>query len=647
MAQQLKSLKSGNTELVQHTTTQLQLCKDEILGAVKETNRKLNESKEGRKHMATEEKRRAQANQKSVFTYILGFFRALDDAGTGSVEEDEEAERTAQSNREKLALESIRILPKIDKKLKEFSEEAKKVARTQEILRSLCYEELHDRFGSVTDPHSKTFEWIMTRKELGFEEWLRSGNNVYWISGEPGSGKSTLMKFVYKHQTTQELLQEWAGESKLIIAEHFFWVGGNNMQRSQQGLFQSILYHVLRQHPAAVPDICSERWNDLENHYEPWSLSSLKQCISRLSTQMTSMGKICLFIDGLDEYNGEHQTIVNVFAGLASSTNIKLCVASRSWNVFRHAYERLEHKLYMQEQTRNDIRKFVEDKLGHDQYLKSKVSGSDCDSDYDVVEHVIEKAEGIFIWVDIVINLLLKACQDRNDLDDLRKKIENYPKGLEPLFKRIMADIPDYHYESSARILKVCLDAERPQPIIVYSFLEKIWKKKNYTIGAVPTFNKTHELKEAFTDLGIRLKARCGDFIRVSTQDTSFMGYKVNFFHRTARDFMASQQRWLNDHAGDDFNVSLSLCRAILGVIKSTKFARKIGKHAEETFLLVDEVLLYAHDAEVNGEGVESMRVLDELDRFLSEISAPFMQVRIKWHCKSHTNERILTSNLV
>ncbi len=41
--------------------------------------------------------------------------------------------------------------------------------------------------------------------------WLRSGNNVFHISGKAGSGKSTLMKFLANHKRIQDELELLVG----------------------------------------------------------------------------------------------------------------------------------------------------------------------------------------------------------------------------------------------------------------------------------------------------------------------------------------------------------------------------------------------------------------------------------------------------
>jgi ABC-type lipoprotein export system ATPase subunit len=59
-----------------------------------------------------------------------------------------------------------------------------------------------------------------------FVQWLQSDDDLYWISGRPGSGKSTLMKFLCTHQQTKEHLKAWAKSDDVIVAEYFFWNAG-------------------------------------------------------------------------------------------------------------------------------------------------------------------------------------------------------------------------------------------------------------------------------------------------------------------------------------------------------------------------------------------------------------------------------------
>jgi hypothetical protein len=77
-------------------------------------------------------------------------------------------------------------------------------------LHALYFPQLRSREDEVKAAHKKTFSWILDEnsevdkpaQRSKFKQWLRSDDpqkNVFWISGKPGAGKSTLMKFIAHH----------------------------------------------------------------------------------------------------------------------------------------------------------------------------------------------------------------------------------------------------------------------------------------------------------------------------------------------------------------------------------------------------------------------------------------------------------------
>jgi len=59
----------------------------------------------------------------------------------------------------------------------------------QLILHKFRYDGIDDRYQGVHAAHEKTFSWVW---ESSFKHWLTSPNRIFWISGKPGSDKSTI-----------------------------------------------------------------------------------------------------------------------------------------------------------------------------------------------------------------------------------------------------------------------------------------------------------------------------------------------------------------------------------------------------------------------------------------------------------------------
>ncbi len=78
----------------------------------------------------------------------------------------------------------------------------------QRILDALWFRKMDGRKKEVSSPFADTFCWAFEScgKWSDLSTWLRSDSGIYWVSGKAGSGKSTLMKFLYSHSTTRQLL---------------------------------------------------------------------------------------------------------------------------------------------------------------------------------------------------------------------------------------------------------------------------------------------------------------------------------------------------------------------------------------------------------------------------------------------------------
>ena len=64
------------------------------------------------------------------------------------------------------------------------------------LLESLSFPTITKRQEDLYDPYPTTSQWMMEsqssdRHEHNFREWLEFGNEIYWISGNAASGKST------------------------------------------------------------------------------------------------------------------------------------------------------------------------------------------------------------------------------------------------------------------------------------------------------------------------------------------------------------------------------------------------------------------------------------------------------------------------
>lgn len=141
---------------------------------------------------------------------------------------------------------------------------------------------------------------------------------------------------------TRRSLQEWSSCHELVTGHFFFWNSGESKQRSHVGLLQSILHEVLSNQKSLIPKVFPEEWENkvalaafgMPISPEVRCLARLKEAFGRLIKLSSEEMKLCFFIDGLDEYEGDPEDITQYFKDLAyCSVYMKFCISSRPWQV--------------------------------------------------------------------------------------------------------------------------------------------------------------------------------------------------------------------------------------------------------------------------------------------------------------------------
>ncbi|XTI96105.1 hypothetical protein V2W45_1451512 [Cenococcum geophilum] len=352
------------------------------------------------------------------------------------------------------------------------------------------------------------------------------------------------MKFIQGHSETQELLHQWAQNQGLIIATHYFWSAGTSLQKSQVGLFRTLLFQILAQCPEIIPRVLPNRWRSRSiGTLESWTRAELLAAFKRLASLPRLRDKICLFVDGLDEYNGDHPELINVFRLLAQSPNLKICLSSRPWQDFIDAFVVSEWKLYVQELTKNDIRLYVKDNLEQDKRFRT-IRMEDQEGADALAQQIQMKAHGVFLWVYLVVRSLLRGLANSDEMVDLHRRLNELPNELEKYFELMLDTIEPIYQRQTAKVFRVMLTSFNALPVIAFYFVGKEQLDPNYILHERIEPLSSQKIATIVDQQKRQLNASCRDLLFVTTdlEAPSFSGVKVGFLHRTVMDFLRTGQ---------------------------------------------------------------------------------------------------------
>jgi hypothetical protein len=322
-----------------------------------------------------------------------------------------------------------------------------------EILQSLKILSGNSRYGKIESEHDHTLNWIWSPKVAqgpGFLEWLQNEQPLFWINGKPGAGKSTLMKFIHGHKRTLEVITP-KNSQRVILISFFFHELGTSSERTFTGLLHALMSQILTHMPELVTHIEKRfrnlkiRSGQLSSNESIWSDVELQEAFFDLLRAKSTEAVVLCLADGLDECEARSQRQALQFLLKLSShertdcLRFKILCSSRPENAIEISFAK-SPQLKVQDYTSRDIKKFVSETFASvtsNLYpCEEALSISDG-----VVSKIVQKAEGVFIWVRLVVAELVVAIEAR-DFDVLNEKLEDLPSDLEKLYAKIVEKIP-------------------------------------------------------------------------------------------------------------------------------------------------------------------------------------------------------------
>jgi len=462
----------------------------------------------------------------------------------------------------------------------------------QSFLNSLSYPTIQSRLEAIHDPHDGTFMWIFDgdvndgstsddetayRHSLNeslanmaanpppereaicsLKDWLQTSSNtadhtpdIYWVSGKPGSGKSTLMKFLANDWLNEgkvmELLEQRAEGLDVLTPSFYFWKPGTPEQKSLAGMLRSLVIQLVSADDNlfnGLIDYLSSKKKLKRMHTKlecQWTVPNLNLALDYLVSATEAQFMICLFIDGLDEFEDSQISRNELLrAKLASWQHVKLCVASRPEQAFEDEYGAGSY-LKLEDLTYASIAKFVEDKLRAHTRWHTLTS---LESPTSLLHALVRKAEGVFLWVVLAVHDIEKGLDDRNNLETLFTKLAKLPSELTDLYTRMLSIMSQEYQDVARKIFQWMLDRPKEEmELIDLMFL--LWPEDmQYSTSSKNNFvDASSRLSAPTENLKVILRTRCVGMLEVKrSEGVEAFGSEVRFVHRSAYDFLLASE---------------------------------------------------------------------------------------------------------
>ncbi|KAL6811185.1 hypothetical protein GGI42DRAFT_211644 [Trichoderma sp. SZMC 28013] len=432
-------------------------------------------------------------------------------------------------------------VPSVDVSLKLKFDEKDSASENESMKKSLIeqlyFDKIDERLMNLTAAQGKTCCWFLDKPEyISWNDSSQQPNHggFLWIKGHPGTGKSTLMKFLFervKVDATNDPLQ--------IILSFFFLARGTVEEKSTTGLYRSLLHQLFEKAPETQNGLQWMTKDGAKNiARNGWNEKALKQTLTHAVRKLGNQS-LTMFVDAIDECN-KHQVsdMVCFFEELCESAQesqvrLLVCFSSRHYPTITIT---------------KGIEVNLEDEPGHKQdieyYIKSKLRLGKSSQALLLQSEILSRSSNIFLWVVLVLDILNREYPNSSiSIKKIRDRLKGIPPELDDLFEMILMRDGE-NLDRLHVCLKWILFANRPlRPQELYFAIQFIndeecsgyWDRNDVELEEMKTFvrNSSKGLAE------------------VTRNKDSEVG--VQFIHESVRDFLLSKYETQWSEASDNF----------------------------------------------------------------------------------------------
>ena len=419
------------------------------------------------------------------------------------------------------------------------------------LLEALYYDGMRSRKAQIEQRAGspKSIEWIWSTT---FDTWLGGSASFFWITGRPGSGKSTLMKHLADSRKTLAGLKR-SGDCEWVVIHHFFdFRAAKEVPNRVDGTLRSLLHQIVRSLPEAADNLD-------DCFFETTSIAfSLQQCLDMLCDIIGSNTKrLIAFIDVLDEHQGSAVELIDTIFALEDRVEIKICLASRPELIFERELFKFPH-LTVQDYNHESIKLYTEMALTSARY------GPWVQAIQALSDRIREKANGVFLWARLAVDELVQKVGEGQSQENLSQVLDAMPAEVEGLYQRILENIPQLLRTEAAILLSFVLDKSQEAYVRdLFAALEAV--ARHLKLGTV----RVDSLEE--DDCSRRILATLGSLLDLTDSDAKYAAgniiaasfsqklhpvksplTKATLMHETLSKFLNSSN-FMKDHLPDAY----------------------------------------------------------------------------------------------
>ena len=434
-----------------------------------------------------------------------------------------------------------------------------------------------------------------------FREWLENGSGIFWISGGPGCGKSTLTRHLSSCTKAKDRLLTRSGILPLVDIFCFSQDPHTRTKSSINDLVNTIACHILKRYPDLVTIAFPNQWAYMMSTWgRPVGEVTLPrkdrthafQSLALLETWNT---RPCFFVDGLDQFKDSDMEILTFVRRLSTSPCVKFCITNRldSMNLDSLGIEQIQ-RLHLPDYTVPIIDQHISETLTGSSWIVQRESTKSNDFGQ-VFEYIRTESKGSFTWIDLALSAALSDMNISDDLGHLLARLKLFPNDLAGLFLHILNGVREDLDDQQARILLIASQAQEPLDHLAFSFLDE--PDSDFVLSRVAVPMNLGEMERRSQLTKVRMLSLCRGILETLPTSENSPRHLVTFSHNSIRDYLrvVDARELLYQRLTSPFDPGRTICNILLVRIKF----HQMGPFWEEGGPIHGLVLRFLEEARV------------------------------------------------